>query len=242
MRIPLSQFLRNYHPPWLLGGWGVKWCAGLGVYFDELQDRIKEGVKARFPELAPTDAYPYLLYERGLLSLSSETTARTLVRLTGVWDTWKWSGTFAGLSNGFVSLGWDVSPEWNGSMSDWPVGWPAPDGKVVIGDCRSFGKVWFDNVDGSRSWRWGHPSATTAGWTNARWSRFWVFVDWYGMFGATAITAGILAEIATTIQKWKASCVDCGSIFYVITAGGWSEIWGPEGIGNWDDADEGGWA
>jgi hypothetical protein len=50
----------SLHPTGLAGTWGLAWGATLGEAKDTALAAAKDGVKARFVDLAPSDALPHL--------------------------------------------------------------------------------------------------------------------------------------------------------------------------------------
>lgn len=54
-------------PRWLREEWGAKYLYTLGLMLDIATEAARQGVKARFPKLAPDDALPLIAHDRGIV-------------------------------------------------------------------------------------------------------------------------------------------------------------------------------
>lgn len=231
MIITLKQHLSRVTPDFLKGKWGAKWIDGLGDHANDLTTWAKDGVKSKFPTIAPSGALMYLGSERGIERASEETDAEYRVRLWQAWDTWKWSGTDLGVYYGLESCGFTVSNWSTLPWFTWPVTWPEP------------GNVWLFSYNAVAGYAPDNDNtATHAG-------RFWVAINGYaegineslytvggGLVVTTSgaaiglnIRAAAVDRWRRTIRKWKGSHMTCPSIFLVLSTGGWSDIIGPFG-------------
>ena len=96
-------------PPWLQGPFGSAWLESFGIVADALHEGIRQGVKARFPGLAPIGGHDLLGAERNMVRAEVvppyETDAAYGERLRCAWDYWQNLGGKPGLSQLFPLLG-----------------------------------------------------------------------------------------------------------------------------------------
>lgn len=112
----ITEWLQQLEIPWLVSGPnGRADVTSYGTVLDGQVALVKAAVKARFPELAPADALPYLASERGLLQGGtigggpSESNSAFGTRLKQAWDVpgWPVAGTpYAILIQLYYSLGY----------------------------------------------------------------------------------------------------------------------------------------
>jgi hypothetical protein len=88
-----KDYQTDIAPPWLQAGSGWAWLRALGDMKDELELRVKDATKARFPLLAPVDALAVLADERGLPQGGYESVAEWSARLQAAWASWATAGT-----------------------------------------------------------------------------------------------------------------------------------------------------
>jgi hypothetical protein len=103
--MPFRDFLVRLGPTWLQR---PRWAAFLGSYgqaLDDLVDRAKLSVKARFPSYAPTDALTAIGGERQIPRVPGETDDHYAARLLAAWESWKWGGTALGLLRALNTAG-----------------------------------------------------------------------------------------------------------------------------------------
>lgn len=101
-----KDYIVGSAPPWLNDPSGQAMLRAIGDGKDYLLDVAKQGVKARFPLLAPSDALNQIGGERQLPRGPGESTASYAARLRGAWDTWPWAGTPTGVLNALWDAGY----------------------------------------------------------------------------------------------------------------------------------------
>lgn len=92
-----EQWGKDILPEWILGTWGKKWCEVFGGIEDVCKDANKDAIKARSPELCPTDALPYIGADRILERSRLETEPAFRTRLQDAWDNHVLGGTANGV-------------------------------------------------------------------------------------------------------------------------------------------------
>jgi hypothetical protein len=230
-KITLPQIQSYNTPAWLKGRWGTRWLSALGDSLSDLTSWAKDGVKCRFPTLAPSGALRYLSVERGIERYPGETDAEFRVRLWSAWDTWKWSGTDLGVYYGLEACGFTVSNWSTDPWFTWPSTWP------------EIGHVWMFSYNDVAGYAPDDDNtATHAG-------RFWIAIDGYAegineslytvggglIVGTSGAAIGLNVSAAKvdswrrSVRKWKGSHMTCPSIFLVLSDGGWGDIIGPFG-------------
>lgn len=90
-------FLQSIKSKWLQGPNAQAWQGAWGLLLDDQIDRIKQSVKARFPDYAPSDALPAIGDERQLDRGPFESDTSYIGRLKKAWDVWPFAGTPTGL-------------------------------------------------------------------------------------------------------------------------------------------------
>lgn len=91
-----SDWLQLLAPPWLLDPGGRALLSTIGTQMDRGRDRIRQGVRARFPEVAPSDALPVIAAERLLPRAPGETDASWAAYLRKAWEVWGGDPTLGG--------------------------------------------------------------------------------------------------------------------------------------------------
>ena len=136
----IVEWLQGLPIPWLAGRTnGSNDVLSYGTVLDDNIDTVKEAVKARFPDYAPSDALPYIGSDRGLIQGPTETTADFITRLKTAWDDWARAATPLEL---LVQLYWARFPgaiiiQQNGqaySLSGAPTAGADPSALLVIND------------------------------------------------------------------------------------------------------------
>ena len=84
-------------PTWLNGWVGVRYMYSMAIQFDAIGDAAAYAVRARFPDLAPTDAFPYLANDRQIDQGFQESQTSFATRLTQWLDRWAHAGSPFGL-------------------------------------------------------------------------------------------------------------------------------------------------
>jgi hypothetical protein len=89
----LRDYLYEISPPWLrddVGG-GILWA--FGTVLDALHERVREGVKLRFPEEGSPTALGYTGLDRDIERPPAQTDARYAIQLRKAFDTWRSAGS-----------------------------------------------------------------------------------------------------------------------------------------------------
>lgn len=87
-------------PSWLRGPVGQAIMYSMAVQFDAIEDLVSYAVRARFPDLAPPDAYHYLTLDRNILQGFQETIPSWLARCKQWLQRWSKCGSPQGLLMG----------------------------------------------------------------------------------------------------------------------------------------------
>ena len=177
----------------------------LGDVEDQLLDRVKQSVKARFPLLAPTDSLLALGVERQLPRGPSETDAAYAARIQNAWSTWPFAGTPFGVLSALFTLGYtNVYLETcTGRQYTLPVNALASMGNTALAAGQ-----WF--IDSARA-------------TN--WSRFDVVfptplpTSWAGGASVPAYSSDEAKRIRAAINQWKPAFALCNRVVIVTTGG-----------------------
>lgn len=93
-------------PSWLQGFVGLRFMYSMAIQFDAIADAAAYAVRARFPDLAPPDAFPYLANDRQIEQGFQEPQTSYATRLTQWLDRWSHVGSPFGLLmaiRGFIS-------------------------------------------------------------------------------------------------------------------------------------------
>lgn len=96
-------------PTWLKGTYGALWLRAFGQVKDGLVDRLKAGIKARMPLLAPHDALEALGVERGIDRATGESDTSYAARVQQAWDAWEFAGTAKGILVALAALGYTAA-------------------------------------------------------------------------------------------------------------------------------------
>jgi hypothetical protein len=104
--ITWKDYQEETAPPWLRAGSGRAWLRALGDMKDKAEERLKDAVKARLPDLAPADAVARIASERQLVTGPSESSTSFRARLKAAWDAWPYAGTPLGLLRAYYYAGY----------------------------------------------------------------------------------------------------------------------------------------
>lgn len=83
---------QNLSPPWLQGSYGLRFGYVLGIEYDGLWDSMAYALRFRFPNFAPTDAFPWLAADRQIDRGENESYNSYGIRLTQWLDLWRGAG------------------------------------------------------------------------------------------------------------------------------------------------------
>jgi hypothetical protein len=93
-----TEWLQNLPIPWLTAGAvGSKWATATGTVVDTYVGYMKQGIKARMPDFAPTDALPHIGADRKLIQGPNESNASFVARLVDAWGEWSRAGQARGV-------------------------------------------------------------------------------------------------------------------------------------------------
>lgn len=100
----LVEITLDRAPPWLLGPWGKALLFVLGSVKQAFVDAARQAVKARFPQVAPSDALPALAASRMLFAGKGESQASLRARILRAFIIWQYCGTKKGLLDALDAL------------------------------------------------------------------------------------------------------------------------------------------
>jgi hypothetical protein len=83
---------QNLSPPWLQGTYGLKLGYVLGIQYDALELDVMYALRFRFPDFAPTDAFPWLAADRQIDRGENESYNSYADRLKQWLDLWRAAG------------------------------------------------------------------------------------------------------------------------------------------------------
>lgn len=221
-------------PPWLRGTWGSRLLYSFGVSIDALIDSVTYGIKARFPEHAPSDALPYLGRERQIRRGFAESDASYAQRLTQWVDDRRVRGCAQATMRqlqGYLT-GHDVNFRTVNGHGSWHT-------LDYLGNATHYHKD-------PTNWDWDGVTAS--------WSRYWVIIyvpsslatvdgDWgdpgdWGDGGAwgTTLTVDQCLTIRSIIAEWNPPHADCPEIILAFDLGSFSPSGAGAGYpaGDWD--------
>ena len=84
-------------PTYLSGPVGGRYMYSMGIVYDGLTDAAGYAVRARFPSLAPTDAYPWIAQDRQIFQGANEPNASFVARSIQWLDLWRHAGSSTGV-------------------------------------------------------------------------------------------------------------------------------------------------
>lgn len=94
----VTAWLQNLPITWLVGNEnGRADSAAQGAVYDDQVDRVKQAVKARFPDHAPADGLANVGNDRKLIQGYAETDDEFRIRCKNAWEQWELAGTWAEL-------------------------------------------------------------------------------------------------------------------------------------------------
>jgi hypothetical protein len=96
----LRDLVYTISPSWLRATVGSRLMYAMTIPFDALEDLAAYAVRARFPDLAPTDAWPYIELDRQIMRGTWELAPAWLARCRQWLDRWAHAGSPWGLLMG----------------------------------------------------------------------------------------------------------------------------------------------
>jgi hypothetical protein len=105
-RTVYQDYQAKISPTALLRPNGAAFEAAFGSVKDAQLDRDIAAVKAKYPNIAPSDALNIIGADRGMPRGQSEGDAAYAARLVNTWNTWPWAGTAYGLLQAFWATGY----------------------------------------------------------------------------------------------------------------------------------------
>lgn len=110
----ISAWLKSLPVPWLVSyDNGAADASAQGAVYDDQVEQVREAVKARMPQLAPSDALPVIGGDRQLIQGYAESDANFRTRCQIVWEQWALAGTWAEmLYQLYWSCGLDCGSTW----------------------------------------------------------------------------------------------------------------------------------
>ena len=107
-----AEYQKSITPGPLRGEAGEAWAGGLGSIKDHVVADAKDAVKARFVDIAPTDALPRLAADRKIDRAPDEAADSWRERIRGAWESWSWLGTRYGITRSVGLLGYGYPSVW----------------------------------------------------------------------------------------------------------------------------------
>jgi hypothetical protein len=172
----LTEWLLNIPITWLFAGpngkieWGNVW----GPTLDNQITLLRTAIKARFPDYAPSDAYPNLGADRNLVQGPSETSGNFLTRVKTIWDDAARAGTWVELLTQLYwgGFGGAIVVQQNGlayNLSGAPTAGQDPTGLLVITACATLSVALTSNVT--------PPTGSSAGRSIPAGNPWWQFAE-----------------------------------------------------------------
>jgi hypothetical protein len=90
-------------PTYLAGPVGSRYLYSMAIIYDGLNDAAGYAVRARFPNYAPSDAYPWLAQDRQIFQGATETSTSYVARMIQWLDLWRHSGSSTGVLLGVLA-------------------------------------------------------------------------------------------------------------------------------------------
>lgn len=162
-----NESLKAISPPWLLGRVGERLGFVFGIALDAFQVATEEGVKARFPLVAPPDALPFIGRDRKIDRGPTESNASYADRLSKSFEAWRNAGGPYTLLDQLQSFFLPRRPVI--SVVNVHSTWHTIDGAGVITRRRTSPANW--NWDGVSVGSYAH-----------RWARCWIVIDATGIW------------------------------------------------------------
>lgn len=224
-----QDYQAKLSPTALLRPNGAAFEAAFGSVKDAQLDRDIAAVKAKYPNVAPSDALSIIGADRGIPRGQSETDAAYAARLVNAWNTWPWAGTPYGMLQAFRATGY------TNVFICQPNG-----GKEFTLDAN--GNLVTTALAGGVWQNLSLASPYTAPLRQTFWSIFDVLfpaplpASWGG--GATVPASGSAEAnfIRSIVSAWKPGHAICGRIIIVKTGKVWgyptTQVWGAA-TGNW---------
>lgn len=211
-----STSLRAIAVAWLKGPTADALLTSPTTVLNALAGWAVQGVRAKFPDLAPPDALGYIGNDRNLERGPAQTDAGYAVQLRRAFDTWRVAGNastvlrqlaayFAGAATPPLRVVSD-SAIWH--EYDWPTNGVT---KTKVGT------NWqWDGLTGTRWWRgWVIINSTSGPWTRHLWGSGG---DRWGSSGRTwgsSATRSEVESIIRIVKKWKPAHVH--AIYVIVT-------------------------
>lgn len=156
MRPTFRDTARRLSPPRLLQEVGQKILYSLSLPLDGLDEWVRQAVKARFPELAPDDAIPFIGRDRQIRRGPNESRQSYVARLLLWLQAWHFAG-----------VGFSLLEQLAANMS------PSPTRVRIV----TQNGVWYTlEPDGTSSIQHVVPSNWDWDGRSAFWARFWVII------------------------------------------------------------------
>ncbi len=89
----LRDSVQRISPPWLADGTAKRILWGTGLVLDAMREKVRQGVKARFPGEGTPQALPYLERDRLIYRGIDEPDATFATRLSGAFGAWQVAGS-----------------------------------------------------------------------------------------------------------------------------------------------------
>lgn len=236
--VPFRARFKRFLPSWLAEGEGEALWWSMSVMIDAFLQRTYDGLRARFPTYAPTDALRYISRDRKIVRGIGETDAEFAERLIRWLDDHKVRGNPFALMEQLQAYCRTGDPDY----------------MVRVRTVDRRGNWYTIDRDGTRSvtldsgnWSWDALAASPS------WARFWVIIypyldepwsdspEWgdgrlYGDKVSTIGTTATLAEVAAVrqiVREWKPAGTRCENIIIAFDDTSFDPT-APEPTGDWD--------
>jgi hypothetical protein len=220
-------------PSWLNGPVGQKFRYSMSVLYDGLADGAGYAVRARFPALAPHDAFVWLQQDRQIDQGFAESQASYIGRLQQWLDLWAFAGLPTGILLALLGYMLPVRPEIR-TVDNWGQWYTYAAAQVPLGPPPAWVPTPPTQVttfpSAPNNWRWDSVSSPTL--YGVAWGRIWPII--YSIGGApwSAPTATIgggwrlgdgtlvgwgapieqAVALTTIARKWRAAHVSIPAI------------------------------
>lgn len=249
------EYWQLISPPWLRGPWGSKLIGVFGAMQDEVQAKLKQGVKSRFPNTCTIDALTRIGHDRGMPKWdSSESWTDYRARLVAAWDLWQQAGTDKGILKALSWVGFqDCSnyPTFNPKDAGYTVDHAQTVFVVTANDYDAASRPDYPCTWWNVFWIFADPTVNTLPPDTKTWDTSTGWNTWGTGLGANNWDdAGVwdfdvpksrVDNIRAAIRTWKPAHMLCPYIFVTSSLsnvwGGLGDVWTDSADDAWDDSE-----
>lgn len=215
----LRDSILNIAPPWLLEAVGGGLLYTGGLILDAVGDAwLKEGIKARFPDSAPTDALGYIGNDRLIDRGPGELDPSYVIRLRQAIDTWRNAGGGRTILAELAAYFTNVATPPLRLVSDSSIWHEFDWGTKLTTRTAAAGNWVWDVYTGARWFRgWAIIDSTGAApWTPDVWDLVGTWGDG-GTWGSNA-TVYDVAAIRKILDRWKPAHITALNVIITFSA------------------------